>query len=156
MVLIYSSVLPALLLFVCSTSRLFFGCGYAHTPVLYLPFMLPRPTKHLHVASSSCCVTCMCDRPSAAPLYRYELAYVESTQGVARGQRVWQLAFGSGFKFNSAVLQATRRISDHHSAWDNFDSVVSLLCWIGLGRWWAGRKRVDPRGACASSPPPPP
>jgi hypothetical protein len=31
----------------------------------------------------------------------YELAYIETFQGVAAGKRVWQLAFGSGFKFNS-------------------------------------------------------
>jgi hypothetical protein len=31
----------------------------------------------------------------------YELAYIETFQGVASGKRVWQLAFGSGFKFNS-------------------------------------------------------
>ena len=55
---------------------------------------------------------------------RCELAYIESTQGLVRGQRVWQLAFGSGFKFNSAVLQANRRIQDHHPAWDNFDAQV--------------------------------
>jgi hypothetical protein len=48
----------------------------------------------------------------------YELAYIESTAGVAKGQRVWQLAFGSGFKFNSAVLQANRRILDRHAAWE--------------------------------------
>lgn len=59
---------------------------------------------------------------------RYELAYIESTQGVARGQHVWQLAFGSGFKFNSAVLKATRHIHDEHAAWDNFDSVVGAVC----------------------------
>jgi hypothetical protein len=57
---------------------------------------------------------------------RYELAYIESTHGVARGQRVWQLAFGSGFKFNSAVLQANRRIRDSHAAWDNFEAEVGL------------------------------
>jgi hypothetical protein len=39
---------------------------------------------------------------------------------------VWQLAFGSGFKFNSAVLQANRRVQDHHAAWDNFEALVSL------------------------------
>jgi hypothetical protein len=60
---------------------------------------------------------------------RYELAYIESTQGVARGQRVWQLAFGSGFKFNSAVLQALRPIREQHAAWDNFNSEVGHRLW---------------------------
>lgn len=54
---------------------------------------------------------------------RYELAYIE-TQGLARGQRVWQLAFGSGFKFNSAVLVANRGINEAHPAWDEFDREV--------------------------------
>jgi streptolysin S family bacteriocin protoxin len=49
----------------------------------------------------------------------YELAYVESTQeGVAQGQRVWQLAFGSGFKFNSSVLVANRPVREQHKAWE--------------------------------------
>jgi 3-ketoacyl-CoA synthase len=39
----------------------------------------------------------------------YELAYIESRQGVSRGGRVWQLAFGSGFKFNSNVMVANRK-----------------------------------------------
>jgi 3-ketoacyl-CoA synthase len=38
----------------------------------------------------------------------YDLAFIEAFQGVAAGQRVWQLAFGSGFKFNSSVLVANR------------------------------------------------
>lgn len=59
---------------------------------------------------------------------RYELAYIESrAAGVARGQRVWQLAFGSGFKFNSCVLVANRRLQETHSAWQNFDSQVSTV-----------------------------
>jgi hypothetical protein len=45
--------------------------------------------------------------------------------GLKAGQRVWQLAFGSGFKFNSAVLVANRNIRTFHPAWDGFDSNVS-------------------------------
>ncbi|KAG0469870.1 hypothetical protein HPP92_016570 [Vanilla planifolia] len=40
----------------------------------------------------------------------YELAYLESKGRVRRGDRVWQLAFGSGFKCNSAVWRAVRRV----------------------------------------------
>uniref|UniRef100_A0A383VN25 3-ketoacyl-CoA synthase n=1 Tax=Tetradesmus obliquus TaxID=3088 RepID=A0A383VN25_TETOB len=73
--------------------------------------------------------------PSRASLYRfgntsstsvwYELAYVESTQeGVGKGQRVWQLAFGSGFKFNSSVLVANRPVREQHTAWEGFDATA--------------------------------
>jgi 3-ketoacyl-CoA synthase len=70
---------------------------------------------------------------SRAALYRfgntsscsvwYELAYAESVKGgLQRGARVWQLAFGSGFKVNSAVLVANRRVKDAHAAWEGFDA----------------------------------
>jgi len=39
---------------------------------------------------------------------------------VRKGDRVWQIAFGSGFKCNSAVLKARRPICDLHAAWDDF------------------------------------
>lgn len=54
---------------------------------------------------------------SRATLYRYgntssssvwyELAYHECQSGVKPGHKVWQIAFGSGFKCNSVVWQAT-------------------------------------------------
>ncbi|URE41196.1 3-ketoacyl-CoA synthase [Musa troglodytarum] len=40
----------------------------------------------------------------------YELAYLEAKGRVIGGDRVWQIAFGSGFKCNSAVWKATRRV----------------------------------------------
>lgn len=40
----------------------------------------------------------------------YELAYTEAKGRVSRGDRVWQIAFGSGFKCNSAVWRALRPI----------------------------------------------
>lgn len=40
----------------------------------------------------------------------YELAYTEAKGRVSRGDRVWQIAFGSGFKCNSAVWRALRAV----------------------------------------------
>jgi 3-ketoacyl-CoA synthase len=36
------------------------------------------------------------------------LSYIETFKGVARGAKVWQLSFGSGFKCNSAVWVANK------------------------------------------------
>lgn len=59
--------------------------------------------------------------PSRYALYRYgntssasvwyELEYIEHSGRVRRGDRVWQIAFGSGFKCNSAVWEATRDVA---------------------------------------------
>ncbi|XP_073019174.1 3-ketoacyl-CoA synthase 4 isoform X1 [Primulina eburnea] len=40
----------------------------------------------------------------------YELAYIEAKGRIRRGHRVWQIAFGSGFKCNSAVWEAIRNV----------------------------------------------
>ncbi|KAL4536764.1 hypothetical protein Ndes2437B_g06166 [Nannochloris sp. 'desiccata'] len=65
--------------------------------------------------------------PSRETLYRYGnlssasiwyvLANIETKIGVKKGERVWQIAFGSGFKCNSAVWRATRHVNDRHKAW---------------------------------------
>uniref|UniRef100_A0A822ZP61 Beta-ketoacyl-[acyl-carrier-protein] synthase III C-terminal domain-containing protein n=1 Tax=Nelumbo nucifera TaxID=4432 RepID=A0A822ZP61_NELNU len=40
----------------------------------------------------------------------YELAYTEAKGRMRKGHRVWQIAFGSGFKCNSAVWEALRHV----------------------------------------------
>lgn len=41
----------------------------------------------------------------------YELAYLEANGRIKRGDRIWQITFGSGFKCNSAVWKALRDVN---------------------------------------------
>ncbi|KAK6946249.1 3-Oxoacyl-[acyl-carrier-protein (ACP)] synthase III, C-terminal [Dillenia turbinata] len=55
----------------------------------------------------------------------YELAYIEAKLRVRKGHRIWQIAFGSGFKCNSAVWQALRNVKPSPKGpWE--DSIDSL------------------------------
>ncbi|EEF32005.1 3-ketoacyl-CoA synthase 15 [Ricinus communis] len=40
----------------------------------------------------------------------YELAYLEANGKIKRGDRIWQIAFGSGFKCNSVVWKALKTV----------------------------------------------
>ncbi|KAL2499425.1 3-ketoacyl-CoA synthase 6 [Abeliophyllum distichum] len=40
----------------------------------------------------------------------YELSYIEAKGRMKKGDRIWQIAFGSGFKCNSAIWKCNRRI----------------------------------------------
>ncbi|WOL14478.1 hypothetical protein Cni_G23258 [Canna indica] len=41
----------------------------------------------------------------------YELSYTEAKGRIRKGHRIWQIAFGSGFKCNSSVWQALRNVN---------------------------------------------
>ncbi|KAI9180173.1 hypothetical protein LWI28_001965 [Acer negundo] len=50
----------------------------------------------------------------------YELAYTEAKGRMRKGNRVWQIAFGSGFKCNSAVWEALRNVKPSpNSPWED-------------------------------------
>ena len=45
------------------------------------------------------------------------LANIETKRGLRRGDRIWQIAFGSGFKCNSAVWKVLRATNEQHPVW---------------------------------------
>ena len=50
----------------------------------------------------------------------YELAYTEAKGRMRKGNRVWQIAFGSGFKCNSAVWEALRHVqTSRNGPWED-------------------------------------
>jgi 3-ketoacyl-CoA synthase len=51
----------------------------------------------------------------------YSLGFIESCQGIRRGDTVWQVGFGSGFKCNSAVWKALRPVKDVHACWSEHE-----------------------------------
>eukprot|EP00884_Botryococcus_braunii_P016484 jgi/Botrbrau1/3519/Bobra.341_2s0046.1 len=66
-------------------------------------------------------------KPARETLYRfgnvsaastwYILGYIEQNVGIKKGDRLWQLGFGGGFKANSAVWRARRNIRQSHACW---------------------------------------
>ena len=84
----------------------------------------------------------------------YALSYIEACQGVAAGDVVWQVGFGSGFKCNSAVWKARRAIRDgRHAAWAHMVNGNLECVWKYLEARSAQRNPipypacVGPRGA---------
>ncbi|XP_074309464.1 3-ketoacyl-CoA synthase 6-like [Silene latifolia] len=49
----------------------------------------------------------------------YELSYIEAKGRMKKGDRVWQIAFGSGFKCNSAVWKCVRNVEVTNCGDDN-------------------------------------
>ncbi|KAL8192086.1 hypothetical protein R6Q57_028207 [Mikania cordata] len=59
----------------------------------------------------------------------YELAYVEAKGRVRKGNRVWQISFGSGFKCNSVIWRAMKTVDqDGYNPWTDeiFEFPVTL------------------------------
>jgi hypothetical protein len=103
------------------------GCVAAAWPLVSLH--VPDGLSLCSAAAPACLLPSINQPIHHAHSVWYELAYIESLFGVARGLRVWQLAFGSGFKFNSAVLVANRPVAEAHPAWEGFDAAAM---WVEL------------------------
>ena len=65
---------------------------------------------------------------------RYILANIETKRGVKRGDRIWQIGFGSGFKCNSAVWHAMRNNTEAHIAWTD-EEMETDPKWVDDATW---------------------
>ncbi|KAK9742500.1 hypothetical protein RND81_03G177200 [Saponaria officinalis] len=79
--------------------------------------------KNLQLSSEHCEASRMTlhrfGNTSSSSLW-YELSYIETKGRMSKGDRVWQIAFGSGFKCNSAVWKCNRTITSHNEGpWAN-------------------------------------
>jgi 3-ketoacyl-CoA synthase len=87
---------------------------------------------------------------SSASLW-YALGYIEAVQGVRRGDVVWQVGFGSGFKCNSAVWRALRTgRDDTHVAWAHMadpSNVAAVPAYLANG----GVSQGEGAPACAGT-----
>lgn len=81
--------------------------------------------KKQHILPSRAALWCFGNTSSAS--IWYELAFIERHISIARGERVWQIAFGSGISCNSAVWTALRPIHDTRRMIWNIDSLLAEL-----------------------------
>lgn len=73
----------------------------------------------------------------------YELAWMESQGRVKRGEVVWQIAFGSGFKCNSAVWKSLKDNKKLHRAWHTGEEEQPLLSKSYKGSFAAGERGAN-------------
>ena len=63
------------------------------------------------------------------------MGYIESQQGVRKGDKVWMLGFGSGFKVGSCVWVALKTFkADNHTAWQHITDAETEKMWSDLER----------------------
>ncbi|KNA17130.1 hypothetical protein SOVF_083010 [Spinacia oleracea] len=67
---------------------------------------------------------------TSSSLVFYELAYFEAKKRIKRGDRVWMLAFGTGFKVGSLVWKALQDSNDdRNNPWSDCIHRYPLKCW---------------------------
>ena len=76
-----------------------------------------HPDALAFIVKSRLCMDCRFGNTSAASTW-YILGCIESSAGVKKGDKIWQLGFGGGFKCNSAVWKARKAIKQDHSCWE--------------------------------------
>ncbi len=52
-----------------------------------------------------------------SPVRRYILGNLENKGAIRKGDRLWQMGFGGGFKCNSAVWRALKDVNQSHPCW---------------------------------------
>ena len=82
-----------------------------------------------HILPSRAALWCFGNTSSAS--IWYELAFIERHFSIGRGERVWQIAFGSGISCNSAVWTALRPIHDTRRMVWRIDDLLTELDKIG-------------------------